>query len=98
VIKGDFVPKGTEQFNHSSQDLNLEYNKHLVLLLWQQPELVKLVKKKGVLGLGFVEESMDLLAQIYLVGMEAHCRLDSLEQSSYQPKPQALPPHKPYVP
>jgi hypothetical protein len=61
--------------------------------------LVVLVeKKKGVLGLGFLEESMDLLAQIYLVSMEAHCQLGSLKQSSDQPKPQAPPPHKPYVP
>jgi hypothetical protein len=71
----------------------------LVLLLWQQPILVVLVeKKKGVLGLGFLEKSMDLVTQIYLVVMEARCQLGSLEQSSNQPKPQATPPHKPYVP
>jgi hypothetical protein len=32
VIEGDFVPKGVEQFGHSSQDPNLEYEKYSVLL------------------------------------------------------------------
>ncbi len=46
VIEGDFVPKGVEQFGHSSQDLDLEYNKYLVLLLQEQPILVVLVEKR----------------------------------------------------
>jgi len=33
VIKGDFVPKGTEQFGCSSQYLNIEYKKYLMLLI-----------------------------------------------------------------
>jgi hypothetical protein len=32
MIEGDFVPKGVKQFGHSSQDLNLEYKKYLVLV------------------------------------------------------------------
>ncbi len=32
VIKGEFVPKGFEQFDHSLQDPNLEYKKYSMLL------------------------------------------------------------------
>jgi hypothetical protein len=45
VIEGDFVPKGVEQFDHSSQDPDLEYN-NSVLLLQEQPILVVLVEKR----------------------------------------------------
>ncbi len=33
VIKGDFVPKGAEQLDHSSQDIDLEYKKYSILLI-----------------------------------------------------------------
>jgi len=33
VIKGDFVRKGNEQFDCSSQYLNIEYKKYLMLLI-----------------------------------------------------------------
>jgi hypothetical protein len=46
MIEGDFVPKGTEQFGCSSQDLNLEYKKDSVLLIWEQPVLVVLIEKR----------------------------------------------------
>jgi hypothetical protein len=46
VIKRDFVLKGIEQFGRSSQDLNLEYKKYLVLLFWKQMVLVVPVEKK----------------------------------------------------
>ncbi len=46
LIEGDFVPKGVEQIGHSSQDLNLEYKKYLVLLLWEQLILVVPIEKK----------------------------------------------------
>jgi hypothetical protein len=32
MIEGDFVPKGAKQFGHSSQDLDLEYNKYSMLV------------------------------------------------------------------
>ncbi len=32
MIEGDFVPKGVKQFGRSSQDLDLEYKKYLVLV------------------------------------------------------------------
>jgi hypothetical protein len=38
---------------------------------------------------------MNLPLQIYLVGIEAHCQLDFLEQTSNQLEPQAPPLHKP---
>jgi len=40
MIEGDFVPKGVEQFGSSSQDLDLEYKKYLVLLIRKQLVLV----------------------------------------------------------
>ncbi len=46
VIKGDFVPKCVEQFNRSSQDIDLEYKKYLVLLIGKQSILVVLIEKK----------------------------------------------------
>jgi hypothetical protein len=46
VIEGDFVPKGVQQFGHSSQDPNLEYKKYFVLLLWEQSISVILVEKR----------------------------------------------------
>ncbi len=46
MIKGDFVPKGTEQFDCSSQDPNFEYKKYLVLFIWEQLVLVVLVENK----------------------------------------------------
>jgi hypothetical protein len=36
VIERDFVPKGVEQFGHSSQDPDLEYTKYSVLLFREQ--------------------------------------------------------------
>jgi hypothetical protein len=30
--QGDFAPKGAKQFGHSSQDLDFEYKKYLLLL------------------------------------------------------------------
>ncbi len=33
VIEGDFVFKGLEQSNHSSQEKDLEYDKYYVLLI-----------------------------------------------------------------
>jgi hypothetical protein len=48
MIEGDFVPKGVEQFNHSLEDLNLEYKKYSVLLFWEQLVLVlQFEKRKG---------------------------------------------------
>lgn len=38
MIEGDFVPKGVGQFNHSSQDPNLEYKKYS--LFWEYSVLV----------------------------------------------------------
>jgi hypothetical protein len=46
MIEGDFVPKGVEQFDHSSQEKDLEYNKYSVLLIREQPILLILVEKK----------------------------------------------------
>ncbi len=47
VIEGDFVPKGTKQFDCSSQDFNLEYKKYPILLIWEQPILVVPIEKKN---------------------------------------------------
>jgi hypothetical protein len=44
VIERDFVPKGIEQFGCSSQDLDLEYKKYSVLLIW---EVVPIENRKG---------------------------------------------------
>lgn len=46
VIESDFVPKGIEQFGHSSQDLDLEYKKYLVLLIQEQLVLVVSIEKR----------------------------------------------------
>ncbi len=46
MIKGNFVPKGVKQFNHSSQDPDLEYNKYSMLLFLEQPVLVVPIEKK----------------------------------------------------
>ncbi len=46
VIESDFVPKGIEQFSHSSQDLELEYKKYLVLLIQEQLVLVVPIEKR----------------------------------------------------
>jgi hypothetical protein len=46
VIESDFVLKGIEQFGHSSQDLDLEYKKYLVLLIQEQLVLVILIEKR----------------------------------------------------
>jgi hypothetical protein len=48
VIRGDFVPKGVEQFGHSSQAKDLEYEKYIMLLIQEEPILaVSIEKKKG---------------------------------------------------
>jgi hypothetical protein len=46
MIEGDFVPKGIKQFGRSSQDLDFEYKKYSVLLIWEQPVLVVPIEKR----------------------------------------------------
>jgi hypothetical protein len=46
VIEGDFVPKGIEQLDHSSQEKDLGYKRYSVLLVWEQPVLVVPVEKR----------------------------------------------------
>jgi hypothetical protein len=46
VIEEDFVPKGVEEFNCSSQDLDLEYKKYSMLLFQEQLVLVVLVEER----------------------------------------------------
>jgi hypothetical protein len=48
MIKKDFVPKGVEQLDCSSQDIDLEYKKYSILLIGKQLILVVLIlKRKG---------------------------------------------------
>jgi hypothetical protein len=35
VIEGDFIPKGVEQFSHSSQEKDLGYKRYSMLLIWE---------------------------------------------------------------
>jgi hypothetical protein len=46
VIEGDFVHKSIEQFDCSSQGLDLEYKKYLVSLFQEQLVLVVLVEER----------------------------------------------------
>jgi hypothetical protein len=46
MIKGDFVPKGVEQFGRSSQDIDFEYKKYSVLLIGKRPIFMVLVEKR----------------------------------------------------
>jgi hypothetical protein len=50
VIEGHFVPKSVEQFGYSSQDLDLEYKKYLMLLIQKQLILVVQVEKRKKKG------------------------------------------------
>ncbi len=46
MIKEEFVPSGIEQFDHSSQDPNLEYKKYSILLFKEQLVLVVAIEKR----------------------------------------------------
>ncbi len=46
VIEGDFVPNGTKQFDHSSQEKDLGYKMYSMLLIWEQTTLVVPIEKK----------------------------------------------------
>jgi len=71
MIKRDFVPKSTEQFNHSSQENDLGYEKYLVLLIWEQRILIitnmKITKLKIWDFSNEMKTKVGLISQIQIV-------------------------------